>query len=320
MGEAIVNMNITLACKLLQACNLSYRIDVESGTLGQGVATETLIAAIGLDPKSIQVSVHGANLIDACLFGKTTDGDGILAFRGTLPPDDATGGLNDLFAVARDWMQDAEAALVADPDFGGKVHFGFRHSLEGMWDDIKSFVRGWSGGNLYVTGHSKGGSLAHLAAYRLARTVAPVKEVYSFAAARAGDAAFVDAFNTAVPDCWRFEYQDDLVPHLPPASLGWLTHLNVFRAENAGPMFGDSEAGRWFEDLLTRLNAMKGYASAGTLEFIDWDTPLGIQGDSDWLDLKRQFSLAELLVKLKVGQVAGDHSSTGGYKTGVCGP
>ena len=85
-------------------------------------------------------------------------------------------------------------------------------------------------------------------------------------------------------------------------------------------MFGDSEAGRWFEDLLTRLNAMKGYASAGTLEFIDWDTPLGIQGDSDWLDLKRQFSLAELLVKLKVGQVAGDHSSTGGYKTGVCGP
>jgi hypothetical protein len=279
-----------------------------------------LIAAIGTKREAIQISVHGANLIDACLFAKTDDGNGILAFRGTLPPDEAKGTLDDLYAVARDWLQDAEAALVADPDFGGKVHFGFRHALEGMWDDIKLFIRGSGVKNLYVTGHSKGGSLAHLAAYRLARTVMPVTEVYSFAAARAGDAAFVRAFNTLIPKCWRFEYQDDAVPHLPPATLGWLEHLKLYRSVNPGHRIGQGEAADWFEDLLQRLEGLRGYESAGILQFVDWQTELSILTDSFLLSARRNLSLAELLIELKVPKIADDHSSTGGYHQGVSKP
>jgi len=312
-------MDKELACKLLQACNLSYLIRVETGKIAPGPDADTLMRAIGIDPASVKIIVHGANLIDACFFAKTLGGDGILAFRGTLPPNEAQGAIEDLFAVAKDWMQDAEAALVADPDFGGKVHFGFRHALEGMWDDIKAFVRNSGIKNLYVTGHSKGGSLSHLAAYRLARTVMPVAGVYSFAAARAGDRDFVGAFNTLITNCWRFEYQDDAVPHLPPADLGWLSHLNMYRATDPGHSCGESEAARWFEDLLTRLEAMKGYESAGTLQFIDWASPPAIEPDRFLLAAKRDLSLADLIIDLKFDKIAGDHSSTGGYKTGVCG-
>ncbi len=310
-------MDNAWALKLLRACNLAYLIHAESTDIAPGPEADALIAAIGTKREAIQVSVHGANLIDACLFAKTGDGDGILAFRGTLPPAAAKGTIDDLFAVARDWLQDAEAALVADPDFGGKVHFGFRHALEGMWDDIKLFIRGSGIRNLYVTGHSKGGSLSHLAAYRLARTVMPVTEVYSFAAARAGDAAFVSAFNTMIPKCWRFEYQDDAVPHLPPSTLGWLDHLQLYRSENPGHRIGQSEAADWFEDLLTRLEGMRGYESAGVLQFIDWETQPGIRSDSFLLSARRNLSLAELLIELMIPKIASDHSSTGGYHAGV---
>ena len=104
-------MDNAWALKLLRACNLAYLIHAESTDIAPGPEADALIAAIGTKREAIQVSVHGANLIDACLFAKTGDGDGILAFRGTLPPAAAKGTIDDLFAVARDWLQDAEAAL-----------------------------------------------------------------------------------------------------------------------------------------------------------------------------------------------------------------
>jgi hypothetical protein len=72
-----------------------------------------------------------------------------------------------------------------------------------------------------VTGHSKGGSIAYLAAMRcqLALAAALLRNpsvVCTFAAARPADQQFADAFDQMIPHAIRYEYADDIVPHVPP--------------------------------------------------------------------------------------------------------
>ena len=46
--------------------------------------------------------------------------------------------------------------------------------------------------------------------------------VVSFGAPRAGNPSFAAAYEAALGDrTWRFEYRDDLVPHLPPSPTFW---------------------------------------------------------------------------------------------------
>lgn len=307
-------MDDALACRLIQACNLAYLIDA-TGTGFTGETVNTLVTAAGLRGDTARFSVHGEHGIDACFFARTTDGNGVLAFRGTLAPTLAVQDLAALQAVIEDWLQDAEAALVVGANLPGKVHRGFLKSLDGLWPDIASWDLK-SVPALYVTGHSKGGSLSHLAASRLQKTGVPVSEVYSFAAARAANSEFVRDFNQTIPSCWRFEYRDDIVPHLPPASGRWLQHLASFQGQTPGQAaIGD--LGNLIKTVQTLAN--RGYASAGTLQFINWDDQPKIEQDSFWLDLRRNLHLAEMMGEHNLREIAEDHSSSGGYLTGVCG-
>jgi hypothetical protein len=320
-------MDKTLACRLIGASTLAYGINAAGNGFQDTAAYDTLQQSVGFAPGSFHfIQPDGYN---ACYWGETADGAVILSFRGTLPPGLATQNPEEFFDVLLDWLNDAHVAQVKGQDLAGLVHAGFLLSLDAMWKVLDLAVLGAAaaGKPLYVTGHSKGGSLAYLGAYRLFRAGIKPAAVYSFAAARAGNRDFATAFDQVCPSAWRFEYRDDVVPHLPPQTGGWLGALQAHEAAATkfpadAPHTTDSPGViARAEALIARLRTpgLPQYVSAGTLEFINWDDPPALQTDSLALSLKRDLSLAEKFGELKLTEIVEDHSSAGGYTTGACG-
>src|SRR5205085_10481959 len=121
--------------------------------------------------------------------------------------------------------------------------------------------------------------------------------VYTYASPMTGDLDFALAYNAAISDT-RYEYTDDIVPHLPltPLLADALSLLPV--------------VGKYFKGLTTWE-----YTSVGTLKFINWSGT--IVGGSLGLEWQRFKSLVELLSELKFEQIANDHSHLcgAGYMT-----
>lgn len=317
--------DIRRACALIRASNLAYAIRDDGKGFDGSAATKATIAELQLDIATLTVIQPAGELgINACYYCETTGDDAYLVFRGTLPPA-LTGG-EQFFRILLDWLNDAQLALVKGADLAGKVHQGFLESLDALWPDILALDLGKRGKKLWVTGHSKGGALVYLAGYRLAR-LGIAFQAMSFAAARPGDQGFVDAYNALRPDTPRFEYQDDLVPHLPPATGAWFDALQGLQAlHDRFPLEAPHLAlapnvASAANDLVKRLGDLRlghwpGYASAGVLQFIDWKNQ--IVGDSLGLSVKRNLELAKLMVELRFAQIARDHSSAGGYMKIPC--
>ena len=319
--------DIELACRLLKASNLTYAISKDGTQFEPSPQTQDAISNIGLEPDSLRLfQPRSHNGIDAFYYCETAN-EAIIAFRGTLPPS-----LNpscDFFKILSDWLNDGEIDLIKGTGLAGRVHKGFLESLDALWTRIASLdLAGLQARNkpLYVTGHSKGGAPAQLAAYRLARQNIPVDAVYTFAAPRSGDQAYAAAFNQVVGNACRFEYQDDLVPHLPPDTGAWLKVLKGMHAvQDAFPLEAphlclDSGIARDADQLFAQLESLAArdlsYTSAGTLQFIDWSN--AIVGDSMELALERNMNLAKTMAELNFKQIIDDHASSGGYMTDIC--
>jgi hypothetical protein len=238
-------------------------------------------------------------LVNVALVG-TTATEVIVAFRGTLPIN--TDDWDDFIYSVLDWINDANAALVPVPYTVGLVHRGFSESLQSLWNQLLQAVRSHqaaSGLPVVVTGHSKGGALATLGAIRLLNegSIVPAA-VYTFASPRTGDSPFAWNYNSHIPNDWRFENTDDLVPHLPPAAV-----LIDFLAEVDSRLHG-----------LTSHD----YHSVGKLEFFNWTGGL-TQGSSLMLDAQRMLHLAELLATGQIRKLAQDHSMEKQYLPKTCG-
>ncbi len=110
------------------------------------------------------------------------------------------------------------------PGIPGRVHAGFYRAVNSLWDSIKSTlvetfdVDTTNPTKIYLTGHSKGGAMASIAAILLnGDTDLPnVTQVVTFASAKAGDSAFAKAYNLQVNQT-SYEYHLDIVPFLPPS-------------------------------------------------------------------------------------------------------
>ncbi|UXY16167.1 lipase family protein [Chitiniphilus purpureus] len=282
----------SLDCRLLSACVVSYAIGSGSPLNSRQPAYDT----VGFidTPDTFQA---GLDAIDACLVGSTADAV-VLAFRGTLPPD--LENIQDLL----DWMNDLDAMPIQVAGMPGAVHQGFWGAIDALWPQLLPAVKTRLAGGkpLYVTGHSKGGAMAHLAGMRLLQLegIAPAN-VVSFAGARPGDAVFAHAYGQVLPGALRYEYADDIVPHLPPTRpfIELLSALPI--------------VGRYFRPLDSW-----DYASAGVLRFIDWHG--AIVGDSPLLEAQRLMHLSALIVEGRFDQIAHDHMADcgGGYMTYVC--
>ena len=229
----------------------------------------------------------GDERIDAALVGRSGDGI-LLAFRGTLPPDSPNHGQAIL-----DWLSDIDAILCVAPGFTGRVHQGFLGALNALWPAVEPALRALIGKfpktPVYVTGHSKGGAVANLAAIRLKPLLGDTPIfVVTFAAARPGDAVFAAAYDKAIPHGVRYEYADDIVPHVPPSDA----FLAMFRELP------------FLQQTLPTLTP--GYVSVGDLHFIDWSG--AVVGDSTLLRLERFKHLAELMVGFGFQTIVADHS------------
>lgn len=314
-----------LSCLLIQLSNLAYSIAYGLPASQQPDGVKTVLAETGVIADTLKSFEVGT---DACAFAET-GGEAILFFRGTLPPWLIIDNHALFLTVIKDWLDDANIALVRGQNLPGRVHQGFLNALDDLWPHIQDFTAG-SGKPLYVTGHSKGGGLAFLASYRLAKTGRKPEAVHTFAAPRVGDAAFATAYDTELPETYRVEYRDDLVPHLPPSAGVWLKILEgrqlvreLFPSQAPHLQIG-SRIAQDFEDVIARLRALLdrglNYTSAGTLQFLDWNSPPQILADSLELTWRRALGLAEKAAEFKFVEIIDDHRSDRGYMTSMCPP
>jgi hypothetical protein len=294
----------TLEGRLLCACNCAYDVKAIGPLPTDPASTYYAGAGFTATPAAF---VGGPEAIDACLVGTTPDGV-VAAFRGTL-----TFNFQDLPSLA-DWLNNLTAELVQPawlPDNSpARVHEGFLTSLEnlrkaGAFDEVnRQLLAGGDGTQLLITGHSKGGAVAVLAALRFWAESQIGSKMVTFAAPRAGDRAFADIFNNAQIHHTRYEFQDDLVPHLPPRIDGFVGMLEKI------PWIG-----KWFAGL-----QLYDYESVGELRFIDWHNQ--IEPDSAQLERQRDWSIVWLIWRREFGSFAKDHEiyckAAPGYMSVVC--
>jgi len=278
----------TLEGRLLCASKLAYAI-AETGAVpafGPYDAGAGLIAPVA-------GFANGSSRIDAALVGTSSTDGVVLSFRGTLPPSSP-----DKRQTLEDWLNDLEIALVVGDQLPGRVHHGFVGALDTLWDDVLSQVvsqlAASSVKRLNITGHSKGGAVAHLAAARFAGSGIVHGSnivVRTFEGAHPGDQTFADSYQRLVPDAVRYEYADDLVPHVPASLL-------VRRLFESEEIFGH----------LMAIDNSVDYAPAGVLRFVDWNG--AIQVASTRLRTKRLAHLAEKLATPPGGfaDIVRDHS------------
>ncbi len=141
----------------------------------------------------------------------------VVAFAGTDP------------VVAANWITDFNIRTGS-----GGVHRGFADGVEGVWPALVAALAGTTK-RIFLVGHSLGGALAVVAAWRLTATirdrrtgcqrgaridVGRIAGVLTFGMPRAGDEAFAAAYRSR--GLWqktaRLEYGSDIVPSLPPAA------------------------------------------------------------------------------------------------------
>ena len=326
--------DLLTARRLLCACNLAYGVtaDVRSPddlaitppVLLSREVIARLAAAVDFEPASFCAHQSSSRAgIDAFLYVES-DESAILAFRGTLPAR-LVADRDRLDRIFADWLNNARAHLVAGDRIGvpGYVHEGYAESLNALWwgagglgellPRIRLAVA--QGRRLLLTGHSKGGALAQLAALRLAEGGHGLRPaaVHTFAAPRAGNHTFANAFEAVLAgSAWRFEFQDDLVPHLPPTEALWFAVRSALQGTESSRNEGFGE-GAWAA-LKARSQAVGrigSYVSAGQLQFIDWEDHLR-DGDTPALRDERVLRLVRALA-LSLLEVSRAHLPMQGY-------
>ncbi len=283
-------LDLKLACRMAKASDVCYFIGAAGGLSSCPVYNDVGFTA---PPRSFT-----ADMINAAIVGATAT-EIVVAFRGTLPID--TSNWDNFIDSIKDWADDAEAVFVSVPYAPGSVHQGFSASLESLWSSVAAAVRAQLTTTpllpVVVTGHSKGGALATLAAIRLrSEAVGTPADVYTYGSPRVGNTPFSTSYDKLISQ-WRFENDSDLVPHLPPAAQ-WLDFLSQVDSRFSG------------------LNA-HAYLHVGTLEYLD-GSGTRTEGNSLRLQAKRMLNLADLLVTGKIKQAATDHSVSNQYIPKIC--
>lgn len=134
-----------------------------------------------------------------------------------------------------DYVTDLNAWLVKE-DGGGKVHRGFQGTLDAVWGELKEELKEVPRGRVFVTGHSLGGALAQLAAYRIERhQPGTIGAVYGYGSPRVGNRVFANLYSKLLGDRTFLHVNgDDPVPLLPTWLYVSRTHVGRFSPEDHG--------------------------------------------------------------------------------------
>lgn len=162
-----------------------------------------------------------------CLLAHDGAGNAWLAFRGSeiVTPSSFNLPLGDLVARLTasgwDWLGNFRFKPVAWKHGAGRVHEGFQDGYEALIRDEKwkAEVERVSRASLWLTGHSRGGAFATLAAASPLGVRAA--GLYTFGSPPVGDATFGQAIR---PVHRRFVNGNDAVPRVPLAMVGFEHH------------------------------------------------------------------------------------------------
>src|SRR5271166_2136498 len=149
--------------------------------LGETEGKSAFQEQLGIDARLFSVGNTQAYLA-------TSDEHVVVAFRGTESPTTVEG--------LKDWLLTDAVNLLIVPegqigtDFaaagvGARFHLGFMTALSSVWDPMAAAVDAVmkkKERTLWITGHSLGGALAQLAAWRLRRQFVEVHRVITFGA------------------------------------------------------------------------------------------------------------------------------------------
>jgi len=293
----------TLTGRLLCASASAYSVTAGESTLDPEAALPYYPGVGFLTPPTAFFA--GQKDINSCLVGTTDDGV-VVAFRGTLPLDGPF-----TLPTLLDWVNDVNARPVAGDSLPGQVHEGFLGSLDSLWTGVRDEVnrqldKAGPSAPLLVTGHSKGGAVAALAAMRFQAQDGIAPKVVTFAAPKPGNTAFANTYNATI-DHTRYEFAEDVVPHLPPSTSLHRVLTTV----------------SFFSRRLPHLQQFD-YGRVGTLMYINRTLDVVPDPDNTLLEERRQ-RLFHLILERHLQQIGDDHRSACGYgymtalcPTGVC--
>lgn len=111
---------------------------------------------------------------------------------------------------------------------GVKIHRGFNRALNLVYDNFKKKCSehiGLTNKPLWVTGHSLGGALATLAAFRLETDGVVVHQTEVFGSPRVGNDKFSKVYGDKVSQIFRWVHQNDLITMVPPRKVLKYCHV-----------------------------------------------------------------------------------------------
>jgi hypothetical protein len=281
-----------LTCRLLKASVCAYDVSLRSYDAASHstklercegrteLQLSPQLAQTKTPPPYAYLSPGGTN---AFLLLQTAQDEIVLAFRGTV-------GLNAGLLGYLDWLNNFQSARVSD-EWLGNVHFGFHNALfnrasnDNVWEALWRVLmrlraeNALAGKKLYITGHSKGGALAVLAAARLQKEFGiTATAVYTYEAPRAGTADFARRYAELGIPTFRFENRGDIVPHLPPEA----GESEILAALGLPPLTVS-----WWDP----------YVHVGRLGFIDWDGTLRFPDETAEFARQRAHGFVENLLR-----------------------
>lgn len=160
--------------------------------------------------------------------------------------------------------------------YGGEIHLGFALLMEEILPKIQSEIEQLKPKTICLTGHSLGGALATLAAYRLRKQDFSIPiSVYTFGAPRVGDSAFASKYEDSKVLHFRIENKNDIIPHLPPNSQtqSKIQILNILnQLKNLDLPILDKLSNLQIPNL--------DYPPVGILQFLNWDKKIVEDSDS----------------------------------------
>jgi pimeloyl-ACP methyl ester carboxylesterase len=196
---------------LAEACNLAYFDDPEGA--------EGFQSQLGLEARLISVS-------NTQVYVSQNENVVVVAFRGSQAPTTLDGLKDWLLTNANNYLILPEGQIGTDfaaAGVGARFHRGFLEALNQIWDPLLTEVSRLLEATdrpLWVTGHSLGGALALMAAWRLQRNFIKVHEVVTFGAPMVGNNAAARAFEQEFAGkIYRYVNLEDPVPLLPSVSL-----------------------------------------------------------------------------------------------------
>jgi triacylglycerol lipase len=203
--------NARNALFLARACDLAYYSEPEG--------PERFRTELGLEAKLTSVDntqVYVAENDQAC----------VVAFRGSEAPTTLDGLKDWLLTNANNYLILPEGRSGTDfaaAGVGARFHRGFLDALAMIWEPLFSAVEKTLQSKdrpLWLTGHSLGGALALLAAWRFQRNFLTVHEIVTFGAPMIGNDTASKAFEQEFSGkIFRYVDLEDVVPHLPSVSL-----------------------------------------------------------------------------------------------------